>query len=311
MRIVLLQGGVSSEREISLVSSAAIAKALLELDHQLISIDPVNFGAIEDLIVAIKKEKPDLVFIGLHGTNGEDGILQAVLQAGNIKFTGSGYVASTIAFNKYLSSYIAKANNIPVPKQQIKHAEDSWQSVENDDNIYPLFVKPNTGGSSMGISLVTCKSELSPAIELAKKYDNNVLIQECIKGQEVTVSILANEVLPVVEIKPKDGFYDYKNKYSKGNTEYICPARLTDQQTKTVQDYAHKIYLSAGCTMYARVDFIFDGDDFYFLEINTLPGMTELSLLPMAAKQQGLSFVEVINKIIQLAITSHADSCIK
>ena len=162
-----------------------------------------------------------------------------------------------------------------------------------------MVIKPNSAGSSVGTHIVHEHDEIMNALHDAFKYDDTVLMQEFIKGRELTVSILGDMVLPVVEIKALEGFYDYTNKYTKGKTEYICPARLSDEETKKIQEYAHCVYKALGSTGYGRVDFIFDEKDFYFLEVNTLPGMTELSLVPMAAKEVGIEFEALIERIIQ------------
>ena len=298
MNICLLQGGVSSERDISLISSAAIAKAINILNHKLTTIDPQDYPQPEDLIHAIKQTNCDLVFIGLHGGDGENGIIQALLQSAGIKFTGSDYKASAIAMDKYLSASIAKIHDINVPKQHLFDSipKDLKQLIEYLN--FPIVVKPNSAGSSVGIHIVNDCDSLIIAMKDAFNYDELVILQEFIKGREITVTILNNNTLPVVEIKPKNGFYDYKNKYTKGSTEYICPAELTDSESRLVQMYAHKLFNTIGCSIYGRVDFRYDGKKFYFLEVNTLPGMTELSLSPMAANEIGIDFNCFIEKII-------------
>jgi len=295
MKIVLLQGGNSPEVEISLRSSAAIGSAITQLGHELVCINPADFSQIEGLVTAIRSHHPDLVFIGLHGGDGEDGTMQAVLKAAGLPFTGSSALASGIAMDKYIASTIASANKIPTPEQQLITAGHSLQDVHLEP---PLVVKPNSAGSSVGIHIVSRLDELQPAIADALLYDTQVLVQKFVKGRELSVSVLGEEVLPPIEIKPLTGFYDYQNKYSKGKTEYICPAELSPEETQRVQAYTLRVFQALGCSVYGRVDFIFDGADFFFLEVNTLPGMTELSLVPMAAKAVGIDFVGLIGKII-------------
>ena len=302
MKIVLLQGGRSLEREISLLSSDAIGKAIIALGHELIRIDPQEYAEIEDFIISIKKVKPDIVFIGLHGKYGEDGVLQAVLKASNLKFTASDHLSSAIAFDKYLAASIAKIHDVPVPRQHILDNIPSNMKPYIEYLNFPLFVKPNSEGSSIGASIVHNYDELIAAMEGAFSYDNHILLQQYIEGRELTVSILGHQVLPVIEIKPRDGFYDYNNKYVKGKTEFICPANLTPSETKLVQMYAEKVFQTAGCSIYGRVDFMYDGNKFYFLEINTLPGMTELSLLPRAAHEKGIDFTALIEQIINYSL---------
>jgi D-alanine-D-alanine ligase len=296
-KIILLQGGNSPEREISLRSSATIATAIKKLNYDLITLNPADYQNIEDLILTIKKENPNIVFIGLHGGDGEDGTIQAVLKSAKIKFTGSDHTSSAIAMNKFLSSCIAKTLDIPIPDQILINHTDDTKNCEDIINL-PIVVKPNSAGSSVGTYIIHNVNDLQNAVEDAFKYDNRVLVQKYINGREMTVSILDDNVLPVIEIKTVDGFYDYSHKYTKGKTEYICPASLTTKETICVQSYAEKIFKTMGCSGYGRVDFIYDGTDFYFLEVNTLPGMTELSLVPMAAKENGIDFVNLIKCII-------------
>jgi len=299
MKVLLLQGGNSPEAEISLRSSTAIGPAIKQLNHELVCLNPADFTQIEVFVSAIRCHQPDLVFIGLHGGEGEDGSIQAVLKAAGLPFTGSHTLASGLAMDKCLASTIASANKIPTPEQQLITANYSLQDIHIQP---PLVVKPNSAGSSVGIHIVHNLDQLQDAITDALLYDNQVLVQKYIQGRELSVSVLGDEVLPPIEIKPLEGFYDYQNKYSKGKTEYICPAELSQIETQCVQAYTLQVFNALGCSVYGRVDFIFDGVNFYFLEVNTLPGMTELSLVPMAAKAVGIDFVGLIGKIIQLSL---------
>jgi len=310
MKIILLQGGSSPEREISLKTSAAIASAILKLNHELIRLDPADFDPNFGWLRTVIQNKPDLVFNGLHGGEGEDGTVQLLLQDAHIPFTGSGDTASIIAMDKYTCTLIAKEIALPVPQSQIFAEEDSLEDIHIP---FPLIVKPNRAGSSVGVHIVTEPSQLRSAIDDAFRYEDDAIIQEYIVGRELSVGFLGDDILPPIEIKPLTSFYDYKNKYTKGKTEYICPAPLTPAQTKTIQRYTKKICSAIGCRVYGRVDFIYSPNtqnkfdqrikgDFYFLEVNTLPGMTELSLVPMAAKAVGIDFVSLIEKIIHLSI---------
>jgi len=299
MKIALLQGGNSPEAEISLRSSAAIASAITQLGHELICLNPADFPHIEELIATIRGQQTDLVFIGLHGGEGENGTIQAVLKAAGIPFTGSGSLASGMAMDKYITSIIAHANKIPTPEQQILTANYSMQDIHIEP---PLVVKPNSAGSSVGTHILRNKDQLQEAIADALSFDTQVLVQKYIKGRELSVSVLGDEVLPPVEIKPVEGFYDYQNKYSKGKTEYICPANITSAEAKQIKQYTLQAFKALGCSVYGRVDFIYDGTDFFFLEVNTLPGMTELSLVPMAAKAIGIDFVELVGRIMELSL---------
>ncbi|MCL2064936.1 MAG: D-alanine--D-alanine ligase [Candidatus Cloacimonetes bacterium] len=303
MNIVLLKGGFSPERDISLKSGVSIEKAITALNHNLSVIDTAEFLVIEDLIVTIRILNPDLVFIGLHGAEGEDGTIQAIIKMMNFKYTGSNHQGSAVAMDKYLSAYIAKVNNVRVPKQKVINELPKDLNEYIEFLQFPMIVKPNSSGSSVGVHIVHNEEDLVTAIRDSLTLDNYILLQQYIHGKELTVSILGNDVLPVVEIKPMTGFYTYENKYTAGKTMYICPAELSEKQTEEIKKYAVSIFQTAGCDVYGRVDFIFDGENFYFLEINTLPGMREESLLPIAAKNFGLSYNQLIERIIRLSMS--------
>ena len=303
MNIVLLQGGFSPERDISLKSGEDIAKAIEYLGHDLTVIDTAGYLNIEDLIIAIRENNPNLVFIGLHGAEGENGAMQAIINAMNIHYTGSNHHGSAVAMDKHLSSKIAMINNVSVPRQVLisEIPKDVYSLIEYLK--FPIVVKPNSAGSSVGVYIVQNEHDLKVAIRDALTIDNFVLLQEHISGKELTVSILGKDILPVIEIKPNLGFYSYENKYTAGNTVYICPAQLTEEQTKKAKQSAENIFRTAGCSIYGRVDFILAGDEFYFLEINTLPGMREESLLPLAAQEFGIDYPQLIERIIKLSMS--------
>jgi len=307
MNIILLQGGTSPERDISLKTSKAIASAISCLNLTVRCLDPADFHDTHDLIKTIQDYVPDLVFIGLHGGEGEDGTIQALLRDTHIPFTGSDHIASALAMDKYRSTMIAKDCSIPTPESKIIMPNYSIQDIQIP---FPLIVKPNSAGSSVGTHIVTKHSQLASAIDDALRYDQNVIVQEYIAGRELSVSFLGDDILPPIEIRPLTSFYDYQNKYTKGKTEYICPAPISPSQTQTIQQYTHDICKAIGCKVYGRADFILssespdnsDKGDFYFLEVNTLPGMTELSLVPMAANAVGIDFINLIDKIIHLSL---------
>jgi D-alanine-D-alanine ligase len=296
-KIVLLSGGVSPEREISLRSSTSIAAAITQLGHELFIVDPADFPTIDAMIIHLKSLKFDLVFIGLHGGDGENGMLQYKLEKANIPFTGSTTFGCSTAMHKDISYNFCLLCDVTHPSTSVY--EKNQKPIETK---LPLIVKPNSAGSSVGTHIIRDIAELEPAMLDAFRYDKKVLVQTFISGRELAVGILGDLVLPVVEIKPRDGFYDYTNKYTSGRTEYICPAPLTPEETKTVSDIAKYMFLKIGCQIYGRVDFIYDGDKFYFLEVNTLPGMTELSLVPMAARTAGIDFESLIQKILDLSV---------
>ncbi|MBN2829893.1 MAG: D-alanine--D-alanine ligase, partial [Candidatus Cloacimonetes bacterium] len=279
-KIVVLLGGNSPEREISLITGRNIAKQLTDNGYETVAIDPADYKNTNQLIDEIEKNSPDIIFNGLHGGDGENGKLQALFEMNGLKFTGSGSEACMFTMNKYVSKLIAADCEVPVPAHIYLHKGEKLSESELKKIGWPLIVKPNNAGSSVGISLVDSLEMLKPAMSDAFKYDDSILIEQYIPGRELTVTIIDNIARPVVEIKPKQGWYDYKNKYTSGNTEYIAPAELTEKEVALIQDYALRIFKRTGCKAYGRVDFRYDGDKFYFLEVNTLPGMTELSLTP-------------------------------
>jgi len=307
-KIVVLKGGTSPEREVSLVSGAEIASALRNMGYSVIEIDPADYPKLSDLLTAIQNEQPLLVFNGLHGGSGENGELQAALSLAGIKFTGSGFKASCFSMDKYISKLIALAEGIPVPKYILMREDllEDYQDVEDYSGFsnqlgLPIIVKPNDAGSSVGISRVECLEDLKPAVQKALQYSHSVLLEEYIPGRELTVTIIDSEAYPVVEIKPLEGWYDYTNKYTHGKTKYEAPAQIDDTVAKLLQLYALRLWKAFGLSGYARIDFRYDGLKPYFLEVNTLPGMTSLSLTPMAAKAAGMSFQELLQKIIYIA----------
>lgn len=307
-KIVVLKGGTSPEREVSLVSGSEIASALRNMGYIVQEIDPADYPKLSDLLTAIQNEQPLLVFNGLHGGSGENGELQAALSLAGIKFTGSGFKASCFSMDKYISKLIALAEGIPVPKYILMREDllEDYQDVEDYSGFsnqlgLPIIVKPNDAGSSVGISRVECLEDLKPAVQKALQYSHSVLLEEYIPGRELTVTIIDSEAYPVVEIKPLEGWYDYTNKYTQGKTKYEAPAQIDDTVAKLLQLYALRLWKAFGLSGYARIDFRYDGLKPYFLEVNTLPGMTSLSLTPMAAKAEGMSFQELLQKIIYIA----------
>ncbi|CAO81195.1 D-alanine--D-alanine ligase [Candidatus Cloacimonas acidaminovorans] len=307
-KIVVLKGGTSPEREVSLVSGAEIASALRNMGYIVQEIDPADYPKLSDLLTAVQNEQPLLVFNGLHGGSGENGELQAALSLAGIKFTGSGFKASCFSMDKYISKLIALAEGIPVPKYILMREDllEDYQDVEDYSGFsnqlgLPIIVKPNDAGSSVGISRVECLEDLKPAVQKALQYSHSVLLEEYIPGRELTVTIIDSEAYPVVEIKPLEGWYDYTNKYTHGKTKYEAPAQIDDTVAKLLQLYALRLWKAFGLSGYARIDFRYDGLKPYFLEVNTLPGMTSLSLTPMAAKAAGMSFQELLQKIIYIA----------
>lgn len=300
-KIIILMGGFSEEREVSLVTGEQIAKELENI-YQIKKIDPKEYSSYHLMMEEIIEFDPMLVFIALHGAEGEDGRIQAYLSLHNIKFTGSGYRASALAMDKIISSKIAKSVDVPVANKIIYEKSHTIDKEIACQLGFPLVIKPNDSGSSFGISIIHHENDIENAIEIAFKYSDKIICEQFIPGRELTVTIIDNVAYPVVEVKPKSGWYDYQNKYTKGNTIYEVPAKLSVTEEKVIKEYALKIYKAFGCEIYSRVDFRYNGEEFYFLEVNTLPGMTALSLTPMAAKEAGISFGDLLKKIIDLSI---------
>jgi len=305
-KIVVLKGGNSPEREVSLVSGREIATQLRNLAYDVLELDPADYPDLSELVQYVKSSEVEVVFNGLHGGSGEDGQIQAVLSSSGIPFTGSGFVCCAITMDKYVTKLIVQNEGIPVPDGMILRDDllcdyQSTTDLQGFEQRFglPLVVKPNAAGSSVGIHIVNDLEGLKPAVLDAFNFGKTVLVERYITGRELTVTVLAGKALPVVEIKPKEGFYDYKNKYSKGNTIYEVPATLSAEETELIQLYAQRIWKACYCHAYARIDFRYDGEQFYFLEVNTLPGMTPLSLSPMAAKAANFGFGEFLTKIIE------------
>lgn len=304
-KIVVLRGGESNEREISLISGSEIIKALNGLGYQAIEVDPADYPKLTELLQAIKEQKPEMVFNALHGGSGENGMLAAALELAGIPFTGSRYKSSCLAMDKYVSKLIVGAEGIPCPRHILLRGnllEDyndpcDYQAFGEKLGL-PMIVKPNVSGSSVGISIVHELEELKNSVNEAFKHCESVLLEEYIPGRELTVSILDGKALPVVEIRPKQGWYDFTNKYTKGQTQYLAPAPIAESTAQLTQLYAMRAFQALSCSVYGRVDFRLQGDTPYFLEVNTLPGMTALSLTPMAAKAIGLSFADLLQHII-------------
>lgn len=309
MKLVVLKGGNSPEREVSLVSGAQIALELRNMGYEVAELDPGEYPDPHDFILALESLKPDLAFNALHGGAGENGEIQATLHYLGIKNTGSGFKASCLAMDKYLTKLVVAAEGIPVPRHIIMREnliEDYSDPEDYASFIHtlglPIIVKPNDAGSSVGISRVDSLEELKPAVQAALQVSPTILLEEYIPGRELTVTVLEGKALPVVEIKPVEGWYDYTNKYTKGKTVYEAPANLEESVSQLMQLYAERIWRAIGLAGYARIDFRYDDNKPYFLEVNTLPGMTPLSLTPMAAKAAGMPFGKLLQTIIEISL---------
>jgi len=292
-RLAVLMGGPSAEREVSLRSGAASAGALREAGYQVdeVVVDDANF---------ILPDGTELAFLSMHGPFGEDGQVQDILKARGIPFTGADAETSRITIDKEKTKEKLRLAGVPTPGGQLV------RRVEEVTLPLPLFVKPNTQGSSVGSRAAATREELSLAVADALKFDSAVLVEQLIIGRELTVGVLGDQVLPIVEIRPLHGFYDYTNKYTRGCTEYFCPAALPDDITAQIQAYALAAHRSVGNTVYSRIDFLLEKDTHpYCLEINTIPGMTATSLLPKAAAVAGLTFPQLCRRIVELSWAAH------
>jgi D-alanine-D-alanine ligase len=288
-RVAVLKGGPSAEREVSLASGAAVARALRGRGYDVSEVDVTD--AALDLPPDI-----DAVFIALHGAFGEDGGAQAVLEARGIPFTGSGSVASRVAFDKTESKRVFEKAGIATARYEV------LTRGQRRTLRLPVVVKPPRQGSSIGLSKVFEEAQWASALETALAYDSEALVEAYIPGVELTVGIVGDQVLPVVEIRAPEGCYDYKAKYTKGLTEYLVPAPLSVEDTRRCQELAWQTYTALGCRGMGRVDIRLTPEGHaYVLEMNTIPGFTETSLLPKAARAAGLEFPELCDRILTLA----------
>lgn len=334
MHIAVMAGGISPERNVSLASGQAVAAALCSRGHKITFLDPAlgseaetDYNALtisaaklpgdelsrfplKNLIECVRLpifDNIDIAFLLTHGKNGEDGVMQALLQTRGVRYTGSKVMASALAMDKLASKLIFSAVGITTPPWAvIKRAE-----IDDEDNLENIFselrknvvVKPNDQGSTVGMTVVHEDfEEFRRAVALAAGYSETVLVEQYIAGRDLTVAILGNEALPSIEIEPEDGFYDYEHKYSKGKTIYHCPADIFQECEDFIGQSAITAHRALGCTAYSRVDFRLDEENVaHCLEVNTLPGFTATSLVPMAAKEYGLEFGELCERIIALS----------
>ncbi len=301
-KVGVLMGGPSSEREISLKSGKAVLSALKESGVDALGID-IATDNIQDNIRLINSYNLNCAFIALHGRFGEDGTIQDILEQLNLVYTGSGVKASRLAMDKIGSLNVFKAGDLYVPRSQFLEST-SYNKNRNFKNTlgFPLVVKPANHGSSIGLSIIELEQEIPAAIELAFKFDQRIIIEEYISGRELTVGVLDERPLPVIEIVPKHKFFDFEAKYQAGLTDYIIPAQLSIEIAENVQRAALKAHKLLGCFGCSRTDLILNHDNLpYVLEINTIPGMTATSLLPKAAKILGIDFNHLCFKLLELA----------
>lgn len=342
MNIAVLCGGLSHEREVSISSGKGIANALKSNGHEVALVDlylgytgeyekpeDVFNNSGEDEVGKISGSLPDLeqmkaargdesrigdnvleicrasdlVFMALHGEDGEDGKLQSMFDLFDIKYTGTGPLGSAMAMNKGVSKDLFVLCGVKTPEGCVlKHGEQL-----PDDMEFPVVVKPCSGGSSVGVSIVREKSLFEKAVSEAFKYEDALIVEQYIEGREFSVGVIDGKALPIIEICPRSGFYDYRNKYQSGMTDEYCPADLPEDMTEKMQAAAIKAYEALRIECYGRVDFMLSRDgEFYCLEANTLPGMTPLSLMPQEAAVTGMTYADLCEKIIELSMGKYA-----
>ncbi len=341
MKIVVLAGGTSTERDVSLVTGKMVYQALKQNGHQVVLLDvfmgykgddakdifaaekdwaqeTVGISESDPDIEAIKKirggkgffgpnvldicHQADIVFMGLHGANGEDGRVQAALDLEEIKYTGTGPLGAAIAMDKGFAKEIFAASGVPTPQGiAMKEGDDLPENI-----LYPAVVKACNGGSSVGVYMVNNEAECREALEKAYTYDSNVIVEQYIKGREFSVGVIEGKALPVIEIAPISGFYDYKNKYQAGSAVETCPAEISPELTEKMQHYAEEAYRVLRIESYARMDFMMDGEgNMFCLEANTLPGMTPTSLLPQEARQVGYDYNQLCEWLIEVSLRKY------
>ncbi len=295
-KVAVLLGGTSGEREVSLKSGAAVLAALKRQAVYAQAFDPAERNLNELL-------QFDRVFNTLHGRGGEDGTMQGALELMGIPYTGSGVMASSLGMDKWRTKLLWKALNIATPDFEMVNEDSDFAAIEEKLGL-PLFVKPANEGSSIGITKVKQKGGLQPAWILAAKADPLVIAEKFVGGGEYTVGILGEMALPIIRIVPKNEFYDFEAKYLRDDTEYLCPCGLSAEKEVQIQAEALQAFKAIGCKGWGRVDFLMDeAGNHYFLELNTNPGMTDHSLVPMAAKAAGLSFDELVMSILSMTLS--------
>jgi D-alanine-D-alanine ligase len=294
-RVGVIMGGPSSEREVSLNSGRGVLQALQSKGYSAVGIDWK--GLDDDLGARLRQEKIEAAWLALHGTWGEDGCIQGMLECYKIPYTGSSVLASSIAMDKMATRRIFDQESIESPKWRRHHGAADVARIG-----FPLVVKPSAEGSSVGITIVKSEAELQPAIQLAQKYAGVVLLEEYVKGREMTVGVLDEEALGDCEIKPATEFYDYEAKYLRNDTQYLVPAPITDDERRIMHNLAVRAHKALGCSGASRVDMILaEGGRAVCLEINTLPGMTDHSLLPKIAALRGMDYATLVERILSTA----------
>ena len=342
MNIVVLAGGNSTEREVSISSGQGVCQALRERNHKAILVD-AYFGkesmegelfsdkydteqaaawmrkqssSLEEVMKTRKEffgphvleicQKADIVFLALHGANGEDGKVQSVLDLMGIKYTGCGPLSSGMAMDKGITKMVFEAKGVPTPKGMTLEKGECSSYLSDYGMDFPVIVKPCCGGSSVGVCIAHNQQEYGAALMEAFSYENEVVVEQFITGREFSVAVVDGKAYPVIEIAPLEGFYDYKNKYSAGSCVETCPAQLSASLTKEMQMYAEKGYEALNLQAYARLDFLMEEDgSMYCLEANTLPGMTPTSLIPQEASVIGMNYPQLCEKLIEVSLKKY------
>lgn len=306
-RVAVLLGGWAAERKVSLESGAGVLAAL-----QRLAVDAVEVDASKEKLLNLRNEGFDRAFNILHGIGGEDGTAQAILDASEIPYTGSAVLGSALGMDKYRSKLLWRAHGIPTPDFRVLTADSDMSAVAAALEL-PIFVKPASEGSSIGMSRVDRAEDLQAAYELAAQYDSLVIAERFVEGGEYTAAILQGESLPLVRIEVAGEFYDFHAKYESDDTRYFCPCGLPEHEEHAFQELARKAFDVLGASGWGRVDFLLDQQGQpWFLELNTVPGMTSHSLVPMAAKEAGLSYDELVWRVLETSMSaegvSHAAS---
>jgi D-alanine-D-alanine ligase len=302
LKIAVLYGGVSSEREVSLKSGAAVDDGLRRAGYETVPVDVTSVG---ELLRQWPSLEVDGAFIALHGGWGEDGRLQAALDAQNIPYTGSRPDACLKCMDKELSRDLMESDNIPVPPGIALRPCDKFNFKQILQDWGKIVVKPASNGSTVGVAITSDAIEAENALNCVWDIDTKAIVEKFIPGREMTVTVFGSAdssfAFPIIEIRPHSGFYDYKSKYTKGHTEYICPAPINEVATWTVSEYARRAHVLMGCRTYSRVDLRFTDEegDIFVLEVNTAPGMTDTSLVPKAAMAYGWTFPNLLDNIVK------------
>jgi D-alanine-D-alanine ligase len=305
VKVAVLKGGRSLERGVSLRSAARVEDALESLGHELL---PLDVGP--DLVSRLRSERPDVVFIALHGPGGEDGTVQELLEILGLPYTGPGVAACALCMDKVAAKHELRAAEVPTPDWVAFNATafrelgaaDTLEEIEERLG-FPLVVKPASQGSSLGVEFASTREEVPEALVSAFSYDDRVLLERYVSGRELAVGVLGSEALPIVEAIPRDSDqFDFEARYEIGRTEYVCPADLRKGDATRVAEAAMRAYRTLGCSGFARVDLILGDDGPQVLEVNAIPGLTDTSLFPMAAEAVGMSFEQLVERIIALAL---------